>query len=937
LRPARVLSAGPAAAFGTGLILLLLALRLHERPLLALPWVISVNDALIALALIVVAALCAQDTILRRNSASLPLGSASAVIATLWLAHFVVAPEVLPSQYALGAQTSVLLFHVAYMGSAVFLTLVLLFRPGLTQHPRRAVFIALVPPPALAAAGCLLAVAAAPALPPLIAGSRYTSLSTVIAAVGLLPVLVGLVLFASGRRGDERLAGGIRAALILLAFSTLAILTVRQRYDASFYMFQTLRSLAAFALLGSALALHRHSVLEERRRVHDLRLLHEAARALSSSLDVDQTLKRIAQGTLELFQMSGDRTRITIFEREGADLKVLSRIGPDDAFHEGPVRITTGEHPLLAGVIASGQAATWSVEDLERAGIPTAASLRQAGYEFVASAPIWSGGHLIGVLALASRDSYHFDEESLNLLKSLAYLAGLAMANARAYEALAKSESRFRTMFEDAGLAILVHDRRGRLVEVNPACCALLGYERHQLLERTVSELTHPEDRSNGAAMVAEVVAGTAKWWEERVVRKDGTTVWVEVTADLFPGEDGEPRVINMLLDLTERRRAEAATTESREKSRFLATMSHELRTPLASVIGFAQLLDANTLGNLNQAQQRHISNILESGRHLLSLVEEVLEFSRIEAGQTEISLKEFDLNLVVLRCLAEVSPIAEAKNVKLSRVLSGRPRVRANRLRLRQVVINLLSNAIKFTPPGGRVVVGTEQVGQRLCLSVSDTGLGIPLDQQERIFEEFAQVDSGRKREYGGAGLGLAVARGLAGLMDGSLTVCSQPGLGSLFTLSLPLAEPAPHASGPQEQSCQGLETVQDPLGRLAEGTGLDNAVAQELKRAELHGYPVSAAALVGVTASAVRAAARPGDLVLGLAGGKWLMVLPNADLEGARQILKVALARAPGGRGAVSSSEAVAAEAVVRSALESLEPTAARAGGRGRSRAAG
>jgi signal transduction histidine kinase len=231
--------------------------------------------------------------------------------------------------------------------------------------------------------------------------------------------------------------------------------------------------------------------------------------------------------------------------------------------------------------------------------------------------------------------------------------------------------------------------------------------------------------------------------------------------------------------------RAAQAQRENEVKTKFLAAMSHELRTPLNSILGFAQLGQAAGL-DLDPRTRRYLENIEASGRHLLALITDVLDLSKVAAGELTLDIGVVDCGPIVRDCMAQMAPIASAANVTL-RQPEGGYTVAADPRRLRQIVLNLLSNAIKFTPPQGHVRVQLEACENTVAVKVFDTGVGVAPEDQERIFQEFTQVHAGRVKEYSGTGLGLPLSRHLARLMGGDVTVASTVGEGSVFTLLVP------------------------------------------------------------------------------------------------------------------------------------------------------
>jgi signal transduction histidine kinase len=224
-----------------------------------------------------------------------------------------------------------------------------------------------------------------------------------------------------------------------------------------------------------------------------------------------------------------------------------------------------------------------------------------------------------------------------------------------------------------------------------------------------------------------------------------------------------------------------------RLKGDFLATMSHELRTPLNSILGFSEVLQSGD--NLTDKQLRWAGNIQTSGQQLLNLINDILDLAKMEAGKMQVRPESFALAEVADRELTMFRPTAEKKNIDLRNQLDpGLPPLRQDPTKLRQILTNLLSNAIKFTPEGGRVLLKAEADGGELVLTVADTGVGIAPEEQERVFEKFRQAANPMTREHAGTGLGLSIVRELAKLLGGNVTLRSELGRGSTFTVRIPL-----------------------------------------------------------------------------------------------------------------------------------------------------
>ncbi len=235
----------------------------------------------------------------------------------------------------------------------------------------------------------------------------------------------------------------------------------------------------------------------------------------------------------------------------------------------------------------------------------------------------------------------------------------------------------------------------------------------------------------------------------------------------------------------------ERARAADRAKASFLAVMSHEFRTPLSAILGYADILTARVHGELNAKQQTHMDRIKASVRHLSHLVDEILSFASMEAGKEKVTLRELDLTALVADATSIMEPIAEAAGLHLRvRLPDGPLPLRTDGQKVRQIVINLVSNALKYTPAGG-VAVDLVDDDTRVLCRVTDTGPGIAPEHAERVFEPFWQVDQSDDRHITGTGLGLAVARRLARLLGGDLTLQSEVGSGSRFTVVLPKDPP--------------------------------------------------------------------------------------------------------------------------------------------------
>ena len=322
-------------------------------------------------------------------------------------------------------------------------------------------------------------------------------------------------------------------------------------------------------------------------------------------------------------------------------------------------------------------------------------------------------------------------------------------------------------------------------------------------------EQVHAEHR-NGLSEALHRCAASADSVELdfRLAANGDSERWLHLYGELVPGDAGAPgSVVGFVQDLSELRRAEAlrranerlatdnaALTEAdRIKDEFLATMSHELRTPLTGVLSLSEALKEEAYGPLSAEQREKMAIIESSGRHLLRLINDILDLTRIRSGKAEVLLESVSLCQAGRQAFATVQRLAVAKGIEAILPQWERDHVvRADPLRLKQILINLLANAIKFTPAGGRIGLefASEPDRSSAACTVWDTGIGIAAEDLGKLFQPFVQLDSDLARAYGGAGLGLCLAQQLAELQGGRVTVTSQPGGGSRFTVHLPLAD---------------------------------------------------------------------------------------------------------------------------------------------------
>jgi PAS domain S-box-containing protein len=391
----------------------------------------------------------------------------------------------------------------------------------------------------------------------------------------------------------------------------------------------------------------------------------------------------------------------------------------------------------------------------------------------------------------------------------LAVGLGLSIFMGSLYARQLESEERYRKLFELSPHPVWVYDRETlRFLAVNNAAVRKYGYSEDEFRSLTIRDIRPQEDVP---ALVENVTAlrdgeHTVSVWRHR--KKDGSIFDAKITGCSLTFA-GRPADFVIAADITERKRVEqerrqftasleAANRElelrNREvqratqlKSKFLASMSHELRTPLNAIVGFSDLLAEEIAGALNEKQKRFVGHIKQGSGHLLQLINDILDLSKIEAGQLEFRCEDFLIADALPEVLSTIRPLAMAKNIHLEPAIEKQLSIYADRVRFKQILYNLLSNAVKFTPKNGKVDVDCYEDGNSVCISVTDTGIGIRPQDQEMVFEEFRQVEGAAGSTHEGTGLGLAITRRLVEQQGGKISLQSEFGKGSRFTFSLP------------------------------------------------------------------------------------------------------------------------------------------------------
>ncbi|WP_445242030.1 PAS domain S-box protein [Microcoleus sp. LEGE 07076] len=445
-------------------------------------------------------------------------------------------------------------------------------------------------------------------------------------------------------------------------------------------------------------------------------------------------------------------------------------------------------------------------------------------------APVRLGGQTVGVICIEQVETpRHWTVEEQNFAASLADLVSLAIEASdrdRTQTALRQAEQKYRSIFENAVEGIFQTTPEGRFLSVNPALARIYGYASP---EELISNLTNirqqayvnPQQREKFMRVMKEF--GQISGFESKVYRVDGSVIWVSESARAVCNTDGEVLYYEgSIEDISDRKvfesalqlALEAAEAASTAKSAFLANMSHELRTPLNAIIGYSEMLQEETEELGYDELTPDLDKIRTSGRHLLSLINDILDISKIEAGRMDLYLETFDITALIQEVADTATPLIEKNSNTLNlHQISNIGTMHGDITKVRQILLNLLSNAAKFTQNGTITLTASRENADdiseaipennseppensppsNLCkeflvFNCTDTGIGMNPDQVQHIFQPFTQADASTTRKYGGTGLGLAISQRFCLMMGGNISVKSQEGVGSTFTIRLPV-----------------------------------------------------------------------------------------------------------------------------------------------------
>ncbi len=533
-------------------------------------------------------------------------------------------------------------------------------------------------------------------------------------------------------------------------------------------------------------------------RVLELRALQEVAKTLATALRVEETPRLVVESLHSVTGSShcamglleGDESS---FERAVLEGSVRSSaVAGLTAF-----RLSVAKEPSLVEALEAGRPTRLAAYQDSQLG-----ELMGGHPCFVT--PLVSRGRPIGALFVADHPAVASSDEivrGLNvteqLLTSFAYFAATATENARYYQDAWEKRRELEAVLAGIGDGVVVVDPDLALILMNPVARRILGLEVEPPAGVPLARYLESDVQSLRAFVT--LLADTLRDGKEQIrelefpavlghgdaEREGDARIYGVLASPVLDASENVSGVVAVLRDITAQKELE------RMKSNFLSVVSHELRTPLHSIKGFVEIILMGKTGPVTELQEDFLRTVRTQTTVLQRMIDDLLEFSRMEAGRVKLHLSEVSLSAMTQSVTAKLAPLAEEAGLQLFLDLADDlPEIDGDRMRLEQVLTNLVENAIKFTPAGGKIVVSGKQRGDRVLLTVSDTGIGIPPEEQERVFDRFYQVDGSERRAYRGAGLGLSICRHIVERHNGRIWVESEGinGLGSRFHVELPI-----------------------------------------------------------------------------------------------------------------------------------------------------
>ena len=520
-----------------------------------------------------------------------------------------------------------------------------------------------------------------------------------------------------------------------------------------------------------------------RRRAEEQQALLETLTDLSGELELSPVLERVLRRAVTLLDVSGGELATYNEERQELVIVASREMGTDAVGS----RMQLGEGAM--GRVAETRESLiiphyqeWAARSL---------NYTQSTVQTVLAVPLLIGSRLVGAIACVHADPRRvFGAEDLRLLGLFASQAAIAIENARLFTESRQQRGYFRELVVNSPVAIVTADTNQNVVECNPAFERLFGFTEAEVVGQNLDALiTTEETRIDAEAYTQQTLSMRPVKIISQRRRKDGSLVDVEVLGVPVIVDGVQLGLMALYHDISEllsaRREAEAANGA---KSQFLASMSHELRTPLNAIIGYSEMVEEELRDRGGDPLLADVEKVEAAGRHLLALINDVLDLSKIEAGKMELFVESFDVSDVVQDVASTVRPLVERnKNTLSVEIADGVGEMRSDMTRLRQVLLNLLSNASKFAESSTIHLRVRRTSDAQMVFEVRDHGIGMTPEQVAGLFQAFTQAEKSTSRRFGGTGLGLAISRHFCRMMGGDIAVTSAVGDGSTFSVTVP------------------------------------------------------------------------------------------------------------------------------------------------------
>lgn len=534
---------------------------------------------------------------------------------------------------------------------------------------------------------------------------------------------------------------------------------------------------------------------KHKRSMHFKEALLSLSKETFQSIDISfNIITELAGKALDI-----DRTSIWFYDSGKRAISCQDVFIKERNVHESGLRLESKDYPKYFDAINSNEPII--ADDAQNHKFTsefTDSYLKPLQISSMLDVPIWHKGEVIGVICCEhTGEARCWLNEEEDFLISIAKTVGETMVASERFMIEREIQKLSQAVIQSHA-SVVITDPEGNIEYVNPTFTHVTGYSEDEAIGQNPRILKSGRHSEEFYEEMWKTIA-SGKTWKGEICNKnkDGGLYWESATISPIVNDKGE--VVNFVAvkqDVTELRKAkEEAERATRAKSDFLANMSHELRTPLNAILGFSEMLATEMAGELNEIQKEYLNDVYESGNHLLLLINDILDLSKVESGNMELDLSKVGINSLIERCLVFFKEKALKKNLTITTDIRGDSGdILADELKLKQVLINLISNAVKFTDENGRITVHAHKSDKDLKITVEDSGIGIDIKDMNKLFEPFQQLENVYTKKVQGTGLGLALSKSMIEMHGGTLTVESILGEGSSFTIIIPATKESKH-----------------------------------------------------------------------------------------------------------------------------------------------